>query len=301
MARFSSPDWIYERKLDGERCLAFRDGDRVRLRSRNRKPLGAAYPELVDAVAVHLPSDAVVDGEVVAFEGRRTSFTRLQPRMQASDPDQARRSDVTVFYHLFDLLHLGGHDCTALPLRTRKRLLSETVRFEDPLRLCVHRNEDGEAFYAEACAKGWEGLIAKRADAAYDGGRSRNWLKLKCTRNQELVIGGFTEPRGSRIGFGALLVGYHDGGNLVYAGKVGTGFDRQTLRRLREQMDRLERDTSPFADGNIPRKDVHWIRPELVAQVAFTEWTADGRLRHPRFEGLRRDKDPAEVVREEPS
>lgn len=297
---FSSPEWVYERKLDGERCLAFRDGDHVRLRSRNQKSLDAAYPELVDAVRAHVPPDAVVDGEVVAFEGGRTSFARLQPRMQITDPDQARRSDVSVFYYLFDLLHLDGHDSSELPLRTRKRLLADAVRFDDPLRLCVHRNADGEAFYAEACAKGWEGLIAKRADAHYTGGRSRSWLKFKCVRNQELVIGGFTEPQGSRVGFGALLVGYHHDGDLVYAGKVGTGFDRQNLRRLRKRMDGLERDTSPFAVGDLPRTGVHWIEPRLVAQVGFTEWTDDGRLRHPRFEGLRRDKDPREVVREEP-
>lgn len=297
---FSSPEWVYERKLDGERCLAFRDGDHVRLRSRNQKSLDAAYPELVDAVRAHVPPDAVVDGEVVAFEGGRTSFARLQPRMQITDPDQARRSDVSVFYYLFDLLHLDGHDTSELPLRTRKRLLADAVRFDDPLRLCVHRNADGEAFYAEACAKGWEGLIAKRADAHYTGGRSRSWLKFKCVRNQELVIGGFTEPQGSRVGFGALLVGYHHDGDLVYAGKVGTGFDRQNLRRLRKRMDGLERDTSPFAVGDLPRTGVHWIEPRLVAQVGFTEWTDDGRLRHPRFEGLRRDKDPREVAREEP-
>lgn len=297
---FSSPDWIYERKLDGERCLAFRDGDRVRLWSRNQKSLDAAYPELVQAVRAHLPSDAVVDGEVVAFEDGRTSFARLQPRMQATDPDQARRSTVAVFYYLFDLLHVDGHDCTELPLRTRKRLLADAVHFVDPLRLCVHRNTDGEAFYAEACAKGWEGLIAKRADAPYAGTRSRTWLKLKCVRDQELVVGGFTEPQGSRVGFGALLVGYHDEGALVYAGKVGTGFDRQTLRELRDRMDDLERETSPFAIGDPPRRGVHWVEPRLVAQVGFTEWTDDGRLRHPRFEGLRRDKDPGDIVRERP-
>lgn len=298
---FSSPEWIYERKLDGERCLGFRDGDTVRLWSRNQKLLNAAYPEVVDAVQRHVPSDAVVDGEVVAFEDGRTSFARLQPRMQVSDPDEARRSGVPVFYYLFDVMHLDGHDCTGLPLRTRKKLLAAAVPFEDPLQLCVHRNTDGEAFHAEACAKGWEGLIAKRADGTYDGGRSRSWRKLKCVHTQELVVGGFTDPRGSRVGFGALLVGYHDDGDLVYAGKVGTGFDRQTLHGLRERMGRLERDTSPFAVGDLPSSGVHWIDPELVAQITFTEWTGDGRLRHPRFEGLRRDKDPRDVVREAPA
>lgn len=208
---------------------------------------------------------------------------------------------MAVFYYLFDLLYVDGHDCTDLPLRTRKRLLADAVRVDDPLRLCVHRNADGESFHAEACAKGWEGLIAKRADAPYKGGRTRDWRKLECVRSQELGIGGFTDPQGSRVGFGALLVGYHDDGDLVYAGKVGTGYDHQTLSDLRERMDRLERDTPPFDVGDLPRTGVHWIRPELVAQVAFTKWTDDGRLRHPSFEGLRRDKDPRDVVREEPS
>lgn len=295
---FSDDQWIFERKLDGERCLAFRDGQQVRLRSRNRKALESAYPELVEAAAAQLPADGVVDGEVVAFDGPRTSFARLQPRMQVSDPEEARRSSVTVFYYVFDLLHLDGHDCTGLGLRTRKQLLREAVDFTDPVRLSAHRNGDGETFYAEACDRGWEGLIAKRAAAPYTSGRSRDWLKLTCTHSQELVVGGFTEPRGQRIGLGALLVGYYDDGRFVYAGKVGTGYDHQTLRTLRQQLDQRRRDGPPFADGGPDRSDTHWVEPELVAAVSFTEWTRDGRLRHPRFEGLRRDKDPEQVVKE---
>jgi DNA ligase D-like protein (predicted ligase) len=297
---FRDAGWLFERKLDGERCLAFRDGDRVRLRSRNRKPLEAAYPEIVDAAHGQLPEDAVVDGEIVAFDGPRTSFARLQPRMQVADADEARRTGVAVFYYLFDLLHLDGHDCTGLALRARKRLLRDAVAFADPLRLATHRNHDGEGFYAEACARGWEGLIAKRADATYPGSRTRDWLKLTCTRAQELVVGGFTEPQGRRTGFGALLVGYHDDGRLVYAGKVGTGYDEDTLSRLRAQLNRRQRAQPPFDAGDLPRRGVGWVAPELVVEVSFTEWTRDGRLRHPRYQGVRRDKDPAEVVKEHP-
>lgn len=298
--RFSHPDWVFERKLDGERCLAFRRGAGVRLLSRKRLRLEHTYPEVADALGAQPTEDFVVDGEVVAFEHGRTSFARLQQRLGITDPDRARRSPVAVFFYLFDLLHLDGHDTTALPLRARKALLREALAFRPPLRFTAHRNAKGEAYFASACAHGWEGLIAKRADAAYVSGRSRDWLKLKCSAGQEFVIGGFTDPAGSRVGLGALLVGYHDGDQLVYAGKVGTGYSRATLRDLRARLDALETPDSPFRRDRIAERGVHWVRPELVAQVAFTEWTGDGKLRHPRFEGLRRDKSPHEVIRERP-
>jgi len=179
-------------------------------------------------------------------------------------------------------------------------VLLGAVDFGGPLRFCAHRNSDGEAYLQEACERGWEGLIAKRADARYrPGHRTPDWLKFKCVREQELVIGGYTDPAGSRLGFGALLVGYHDpDGRLRYAGKVGTGFDEQLLRSLRTRFDELDEAASPFAD-RVRERGAHWLRPELVAQVGFTEWTRDGRLRHPRFMGLRDDKAAADVVREE--
>ena len=164
--------------------------------------------------------------------------------------------------------------------------------------MSAHRNEDGEAFFAEACRKGWEGLIAKRADAPYTHGRSRDWLKFKCSAEQELVIGGFTAPRGSRTDLGALLLGYHDEDGLRYAGKVGTGFTRATLAELAGLLAPLRRDTSPFAD-DVRERTATWVEPRLVAQVGFGEWTRDGRLRHPRYLGLRDDKDAADVVREQ--
>jgi bifunctional non-homologous end joining protein LigD len=295
--RFSSPDWIFERKLDGERCLAFRRGAEVHLLSRNRHRLDGTYPELVDGLRAQSDHDVVVDGEVVAFEEGRMSFARLQRRMGISDPELARRSGVAIAYYIFDLLHLDGHRITALPLRARKSLLTQALTYGNPLRLTVHRNTEGEAFLRDACGRGWEGLVAKRADSEYVGRRSTDWLKLKCSNRQELVVGGFTDPAGSRVGFGALLVGYFESGRLRYAGKVGTGYDVATLRSLRSRLGELEQDAPAFVDP-VRERGTHWVRPELVAEVAFSEWTTDGRLRHPRFVGLRSDKVAADVVRE---
>lgn len=299
---FSDPEWIFERKLDGVRCLAYRDGSDPGLFSRNERNLNDTYPELVAPLAEAGPECFVVDGEIVAFDGSVTSFQRLQGRMQIRDREQALRSPVRVFYYLFDVLHLDGKDTTALGLRDRKRLLKHAFSFRDPIRFTTHRNERGEEFLEEACGRGWEGLIAKDARARYQGGRSRAWLKLKCVRRQEFVIGGYTDPRGERVGFGAILIGYYDERKLRYAGKVGTGFDDATLERLGRRMESLERAAPSFDDeASLPTRGAHWIEPELVADVEFTEWTGRGRLRHPRFVGLRGDKDPADVVKEQPA
>ncbi len=297
---FSRRGWIFERKLDGERVLAFLRDGRARLLSRNRKAVDAAYPEIADAISRRSLHDAVLDGEVVAFDGATTSFALLQPRMHVRDPDQARRSKVKVFYYVFDLLHLAGYDITGLPLVDRKKLLRAALRWRDPIRFTTHRSTRGEAFLADACGRGWEGLIAKRADASYTHRRSTDWLKFKCTREQEFVIGGYTDPKGSRIGFGALLLGYYEREKLRFAGEVGTGFNREILVRLHADLARAEQEETPFERDGLPRSNVHWVRPTLVAQVAFTEWTRDGKLRHPRFKGLRRDKSPRDVIREEP-
>jgi DNA ligase D-like protein (predicted ligase) len=296
--RFSDPEWIFERKLDGVRGLAFRDGDQVRLLSRNRLSLNGTYPEIVDALAKQDTARFVVDGEIVAFEGRRTSFARLQGRLGITDPDQARASRIPVYYYLFDMLHLDGEDTTQMPLIGRKQLLRNAFEFSDPLRFTTHRVEDGEAAYRAACERGDEGVIAKRADSPYEGQRSTNWLKFKCSRDQEFVIVGYTAPKGSRVGLGALLLGYHDNGDMVYAGKVGTGFDTTTLRSLHERLSPTEHETPPITKGLAREPGAHWVRPTLVAQVAFSEWTRDGKLRHPRYLGLRTDKSPDEVVRE---
>jgi len=304
---FSDPGWVFERKLDGERVMAVASEGRVGLRSRNGKDVSTSYPEVVEALrgAVEAGAEVVLDGEIVAFSGSITSFARLQRRMRVRNLEEARESDVAVYYYLFDLLHLGGFDLSDLPLRARKSLLKEAVTFADPLRFTPHRNEEGEAMHREACRKGWEGVMAKEADSPYRRTRSRSWLKLKCVNRQELVIGGFTEPGGRRTGFGALLVGYYeDGGKtLRYAGKVGTGVDEETLQRVSRLLRARERRTPPFSKADVPdlpREEVHWVTPNLVGQFGFTEWTEAGKLRHPRFLGLRRDKDPEDVEREEP-
>ena len=286
--RFSDPGWVFERKLDGIRCIAIKDGRGVRLLSRNQLSLNARFPEVVEALERDPATRFVLDGEVVAFDGATTSFARLQQRGERP---------TSVFFYVFDLVYLAGHDVAALPLRARKSLLRRALEFHGPVRLTPHRNRDGEALFREACRKGWEGLIAKRADSAYVHGRSRDWLKFKCSAEQELVIGGYTAPRGSRTDLGALLLGYHERGRLRYAGKVGTGFGRAELARLAGLLEPLRRDDSPF-DEEIRERDVTWVEPSLVALVGFSEWTRDGRLRHPRYLGLREDKAAAEVVRE---
>jgi DNA ligase D-like protein (predicted ligase) len=289
--RFSDPGWIYERKLDGIRCVAIRDGGPVSLLSRNDLPLNGRFPAIAAALERQRCTRFAIDGEVVAFSGSQTSFAKLA---------DVRSGRAKAFFYVFDITWLDGADVRPLPVRERKRLLRDTIDFGDPVRLTPHRNGDGVEFFEEACRKGWEGLIAKRADSPYVTTRSRDWLKFKCEHGQEFVIGGFTAPRRSREEFGALLLGYYRGGELIYAGKVGTGFDRAMLRELGAEMRRRARPTRPFAgDDKIPGvRGATWVEPELVAQIGFTEWTADGRLRHPRFLGMRDDKRARDVVRE---
>ena len=298
--RFSSPAWLYERKLDGVRAVICRDGGGApRLWSRTEHEMDSSYPELMQALASRSPERFVADGEIVAFDQGRTSFLKLQNRIHVTNPSPAAIRAVPVWLYLFDLMVIGDVDVTGVPLRDRKRLLRQTFDFGGPLRLSTHRNTDGEAYLREACSRGWEGIIAKRADSPYRSGRSGDWLKFKCESGQEFVIGGFTDPSGTRTGFGALLLGYFDGGRLRYAGKVGTGFDTTTLTTLRRRLDGLTQAVSPFVDGGGAReRGAHWVRPELVTQVGFAEWTSDGRLRHPRFHGLRVDKPAEEVGRE---
>jgi DNA ligase D-like protein (predicted ligase) len=286
--RFSDPDWIFERKLDGIRCVAIRDRGEVRLLSRNDLSMNDRFPEIAAALAGEPCERFAIDGEVVAFEGAQTSFARLAQR---------RQRPVPIWLYAFDIVWLDGFDVRALPLLERKRLLRRTLTPPDRVRMTSYRRERGEEFFEEACRKGWEGLIAKRADSVYTDSRSRDWLKFKCAQGQELVIGGFTEPKGSRTHLGALLVGHYEGDRLRYAGKVGTGFDRETLRELAERLAPLRREDPPFAD-EIRGRGLNWVEPELVAQIGFSEWTRDGRLRHPRFLGMREDKPARKVVRE---
>lgn len=296
--RFSDPQWIFERKFDGMRCLAFRDGERVRLLSRNRQPLNGTYPELVDALGAQHTTRFVVDGEVVAFVGRRTSFARLQGRLGITDPEVARASPVRVFYYVFDLLHLDGKSTTEVPLLWRKRLLRNAIEFGDPLRYTPHRVEDGIAAYRAACERGDEGVIAKLADSKYDGRRSPNWLKFKCVRDQEFVVGGYTGPKGSRVELGALLLGYYAGRDLVYAGKVGTGFDEATLHPAARAAVGDHAGHTAIHPGFGARSWRALGAPGNGGPDRIHRGTRDGKLRHPRYLGLRTDKDPGDVVRE---
>ncbi|HEV3471761.1 MAG TPA: non-homologous end-joining DNA ligase [Actinomycetota bacterium] len=285
---FSDPDWVFEPKLDGIRCIAFKSGKDVRLLSRNKLEHTARHPELVDVLR-RQKSDFILDGEIAASVKGKTSFSLLQ---------QAFRQTVKVHYFVFDIMHLDGRDVRRRDLLARKELLRDALKWADPLTYVEHIVGEGEAAHREACKLGLEGVMAKRIGSPYVAGRSRDWLKFKCSNEQELVIGGYTDPQGAREAFGALLVGYYEDGELHYAGKVGTGFNAALLHGLLAEMKPLEIDESPFAGKPPLRKNVHWLKPKLVAQVGFAEWTGDGRLRHPRFIGLRRDKKAKDVVRE---
>jgi bifunctional non-homologous end joining protein LigD len=294
-------DWLLERKLDGERCVTHKDDDDVRLESRTGKDLTGTYPEIRAAVAAQAGRRMLLDGEVVVYNGDQTSFGRLQQRLGVTEPSPELIASHPVVYCVFDLLELDGEDLTAQSLLQRRARLTEAIRSSDALQLTEALRGDPQRWFAKACRSGWEGLIAKRADAPYTRRRSKDWLKLKCAWAQEFVIGGFTEPAGSRTDFGALLVGYHEDGQLRYAGNVGTGYSAATLRDVGARVRALETPESPFVDARPIPRGTHWTRPRLVGQIGFAEWTTDGRLRQPRFLGLRDDKDPDEVVREHAS
>lgn len=297
-APFSDTDWIYERKLDGMRVVARKDGNRVQLFSRNHKELSRTYPELIEPLQ-DLRSSWWLDGEIVTYEDGLTSFRKLQERMHIKNRQEALRSNVDVFLYFFDCMYVDCYDLRNLPLRYRKKILREYFRFHDPVRLLEWRNQSGRTYLEEACAQGWEGLIAKNIKSTYLSKRSDQWKKLKCHNEQELVIVGYTAPQGRRTHFGALLLGYYYGDKLRYAGKVGTGFDEDTRGMLLSKLAHKEMQRPPLSQGNVKEKDVTWVRPELVAQVGFTEWTRNGKLRHPRYLGMRDDKEPSEVVKEE--
>jgi bifunctional non-homologous end joining protein LigD len=267
--RFSGDDWLFERKFDGIRLLAYKRGADVRLYSRNRLP--QHLPAVARAIAALPVDDAILDGEV-SWNGRDD-------------------------YHVFDVLWLDGRGVTRLPLEARRALL-QTLPLEAPLRRVELLHD--KAPWERAVREGWEGVMAKRRGSPYEHRRSKHWLKMKCEASQELVVGGFTEPQGARVGIGALLVGYYDGGELVFAGRLGTGFDTRLLRELRRRLESIEIPARPFTQGTgLPRLRAHWVRPELVVQVAFLEWTAHGKMRHPRLLGIRADKNAREVVREQ--
>jgi ATP-dependent DNA ligase len=268
--RFSGPEWLFERKFDGIRLLAYKRGANIELFSRNRLP--QHLPAVATAVGKLPASELILDGEVT-WDGHNG-------------------------YHVFDILWLNGRSVTALPLEDRRTLLND-LPFTSPLQHVELIDDDTP--WEQAARKGWEGVIAKRRGSPYEHRRSKHWLKMKCEASQELVVGGFTDPQGARVGLGALLVGYYDGNDLVFAGKIGTGFDTRLLLDLRRRLDAAEIPASPFTKATgLPKLRAHWVRPEIVVQAGFIEWTVNGKLRHPRLLGVRFDKHPRDVVREQP-
>jgi bifunctional non-homologous end joining protein LigD len=289
--------WLHEMKFDGYRMICRMERGRARFISRNQHDWTERFPFLAGTAGRLAVKQALLDGEIVAVRpDGTTDFQALQNAFRANRQE-------LLHYYVFDLLYLDGYDLSAAPLQERKRVLAEVVHGDRALaniHLSEHVAGSGPAFLAQACKAGLEGIICKRRDRPYRPGRSDDWLKVKCVRTDEFVIGGYSEPAGARTGFGALLVGYHDAaGALTYAGKVGTGFDDETLRCLGAQLEPLQRPTSPFADLKRSSRKVHWVEPALVAQVAYGSWTNDGRVRHASFQGLREDKPAAEVRRPE--
>lgn len=296
--------WLHEVKFDGYRVFCHVDGDGTTLWTRGGRDWTDRFSAVAEAAGSLPCREALLDGEVVALNERGISdFQTLQNLAGGSGAARP------LFYYAFDLLYLDGCDLTGVPLQRRKETLRQLVggrgrSASDVLRYSDHLEGSGRAFFEEACRVGLEGVVSKRADAHYTSGRSRAWRKTKCLLRQEFVVVGFTDPSGSRRGFGALLLGVHtESGELVTAGRVGTGFSDEVLLELRDRLEELERDTPPVVDPPTRRlsRDVHWVDPALVVDVAFGEWTEEGRLRHPSFQGLREDRDPADVVREEPA
>src|SRR4030095_15309358 len=256
--RFSGPEWLFERKFDGIRLIAFKRGDDVELFSRNRLPQN--IPQIAQAIAKLPNKELILDGEVTWGRGQVT-------------------------YHVFDLLWIDGRSVTSLPLEERQSLLTE-LRLKGPLQLVEAL--DDESPWERAKKEGWEGVIAKRRGSIYEHRRSRHWLKMKCELAHEFVVGGFTDPQGARVGLGALLVGHYEGDDFCFAGKIGTGFDTKLLLDLRAKLDQLEIAKSQFTKAvGLPRLRVHWVKPEIRVNVGFIEWTGHGKLRHPRLLGVK--------------
>jgi len=269
--RFTGPEWVFERKYDGIRLLAYRQGSNVRLFSRNRLP--QHYPAIEQAIAGLPLREIILDGEVT---------------WGAANPD----------YFVFDVMWIDGRDVMSLPLDERRALLGG-LPLKPPLRR-VGLLDDPEP-WERACREGWEGVIAKRRDSPYEHRRSPHWLKMKCEIKHPFVVGGFTDPQGARVGLGALLVGYVEGKDFVFAGKLGTGFDTKLLLELRRRLDALEIPAPPFTKGKgLPRLRAHWVRPEIVVEAGFIEWTDHGKLRHPRLLRVRSDLAAHDVTRQPP-
>jgi bifunctional non-homologous end joining protein LigD len=301
---FDDPAWLFEPKLDGLRVLCRYDGESLSLISRNNKPQNSFFPDVAGPLQQALETPVILDGEIICIDAQgQSSFRALQQRFHLTNPAEVRARVVEhpAYMYLFDILYAERYSLTELPLEQRKPILRAAVNWSERVRYTEGFPEKGRQLFGEACRQGSEGIVAKHLRSLYLSGRSGDWLKIKCGQRQELVIGGFTDPQRTRVGLGALLVGYYENGDFVYAGKVGTGFNTETLRDLRERLEAIETRVSPFQKNDPPRgPGVHWARPQLVAEIAFGEWTQNGLLRQPRFEGLRMDKKPAAVRRERP-
>ncbi|WP_277811780.1 DNA ligase D [Chromohalobacter canadensis] len=292
-------EWFHEIKFDGYRILTRLQSGKARLITRNGHDWSERFPEIAAAMSELSVGGALFDGEVVALRSDGISdFRRLQRAI--SETHTAR-----LIYQVFDLLHLDGVDLHDVPLRERKRLLADLFKAlklpeRSPIRYTDHIEGQGRVFFEEASRKGLEGVVSKRADSRYSGRRNRDWIKTKTERQAEFVVGGYTDPKGSRAGFGSLLLGAYEDGQLRYCGRVGAGFSNAQLEEFRRSLSKNSRKTSPFVERDIPNSEsTHWVTPKLVIDVNFSEWTGDGRLRHPRFRGVREDRDPGDIQLEQ--
>ncbi len=288
---FDGKEWLFEIKWDGYRALAHKD-KQVRLISRGQKSFNEQFPTIAEEVK-KIPGHFILDGEIVILDKKgKSHFQMLQ--------NYSKRKEGTPFYYVFDILSYNDKDLTSLPLIERKKILHQLLKKSrlSHIKFSDHIEEKGKAFFQAAKKKNLEGIIAKKKASRYQFHRSRDWLKIKTTLRQEVVIGGFTQPQGSRHRFGALLIGVYKKGQLIYSGHVGTGFDRKTLEDVYLQLKKIISEKCPFEAEPHPNTPVSWVKPRLVCEVSFTEWTADGKMRHPTFKGMRIDKKAKNVVRE---
>jgi bifunctional non-homologous end joining protein LigD len=308
---FDSEEWLFEIKWDGYRAIAFIEGDRLRLVSRNQNALTSAYPELHDLPQRVRARTAILDGEIVALDEQgRPSFGLMQQRTGVGEGGRKirrTRDDIPVVYYAFDLLYHDGYNLMRVDLEERKDLLASILSPNDCLRYSDHYPGRGIELYDAAAARGLEGIVAKRSRSCYEPKRSTDWLKIKITKRQECVIGGYTDPRGSRENFGSLVLGLYDDKNrLIHVGHAGSGFTEKSHREMWKRLEQLQVTRSPFYGKVESTRPVHFVKPELVAEIKFTEWTHEGesgsiKMRAPVFQGLRFDKEPKECRFEMPA
>lgn len=279
---FFEKGWLFEKKFDGIRCLVFFKNKKIKMYSRNHKLINHTYPEILEKLSSRSSKDFIIDGEIVVGQGKLGSFSKLQTRMHRLSPEKK----LFLSFFVFDLLYFDHQNLQKLPLIERKQHLKKVFTFNRTVRFCSHRITNGKSFYKKVTKEGFEGVIAKKINSTYKSKRTRDWLKFKAVNDEDFIIGGYTKPQGSRIGFGAVLIGFYKNKKLKYAGKVGTGFSEETLHLLSKKFDKLKSDKSYFTDP-IENKNVTFLKPKLVAKITFTEWTKDNKLRHPSFLGLR--------------